>query len=305
MNTLLKEPRSEIIDIPNHWELDSGRTHALEVLIWECDAGEGAEIPTAVCVHGLTRNAHDFMWLADSLSLTHRVIAISMAGRGNSPRLTDVFHYHYGTYVQDCLAVLQHIGAPRVDWVGTSMGGIIGMMIAATAPQSIRSLVINDIGAVVPANALQRIYNYASTPHLFATHEACANYLREVLTPWCIPSQAWHSVFHHSIIRLADGQFTPCCDPDILAAVKFTTEDFTKVEDVSLEEFWNKITCPTLLLHGLASDVLPADVAQSMAACAHVEYIPYAGIGHAPSLMDNEQIEAVCTWIRHASEKLL
>ena len=294
--SLLSTPITSVFHAPNQWEADTGQTHALEVLTWGVHLPKDA--PVAICVHGLTRNAHDFQWLATDLSQTHRIYSLSMAGRGASDRLSDVFQYNYGTYLQDCLAFLHHFNLSQVDWIGTSMGGIIGMMVAAHAPQAVRSLLINDIGNIVPATALTRIYAYASVAHHFSTRGECEAYLREVLQPWGIPEHAWESLLAHSIMMLPNGDFCPNCDPDILAAIKFTTEDFTKVEDVSLEAFWDTITCPILLLHGQESDVLPLHIAQNMAAAPHVTYQPYAGVGHAPALMDDEQITTVCQWIR-------
>lgn len=295
MNALLT-PRSFHFHAPNHWEVASGKTHVLEVLVWGEDLPPDA--PVVVCVHGLTRNAHDFLWLASALAPTHKVYALSMAGRGGSARLTDVFQYNYGTYLSDCLAFITQHQLSNIHWIGTSMGGIIGMMVAAHAPQLVKSLLINDIGHIVPASALSRIYSYAGVPHIFDTRAACEDYLREVLAPWCIPSHAMDIFLSNSIWLLPNGQFSPSCDADILAAVKFTTEDFTKVEDVSLEQFWDTITCPVLLLHGLASDILPLPIAQAMCSKPHVTYQHYAGVGHAPALMDAEQIARVESWVK-------
>lgn len=292
----LTAPRIFTFHAPNYWEAESENTHALEVLAWGESLPDDA--PVALCVHGLTRNAHDFLWLATEISITHKVYAISMAGRGNSARLTDVFQYHYGTYFSDCLAFIAQHNLTNINWIGTSMGGIIGMMVAAHAPQNIGSLLINDIGHIVPADALSRIYSYAGVPRIFPTHTDCEAYLREVLTPWCIPAHAYDIFLQNSIMQLPDGRFSPNCDPDILAAVKFTTEDFTKVEDVSLETVWDAVACPVLLLHGTDSDVLPLSIAQAMCAKPHVSYQPYEGVGHAPALMDKAQIARVQLWLK-------
>jgi pimeloyl-ACP methyl ester carboxylesterase len=287
-------PTSFIFYAPNTWETENAGSHGLEVLAWN---PEESHKPTLLCVHGLTRNAHDFDRIAPVLSEHFRVYALSMAGRGGSTWLDNPLNYHYGTYINDCLSFIMKLGVTSVAWLGTSMGGIIGMSIAAAHPSLITSLTINDIGAVVPASALARIYEYASVAHVFDTREACESYLREVMQPWGVPDDAWAEIFSHSIIT-KDGKFMPACDPEILASLKVSSENFTKAEDIDLRAVWEKVTCPVLLLHGAQSDILPRHIADEMAQKDGVTLIRYEGIGHAPALMDTQQIAQVADWFK-------
>ena len=151
-------PRRHSLRVPNSSE--SRETHELVFYDW----GDVDAATTVICVHGLTRNAHDFDLLAPALAATgRRVFSLNMAGRGDSSWLADPMLYHYGTYVTDCLAVMDNFHLRGVEWVGTSMGGIIGMTIAAHHPTRIKKLVLNDIGILLSREALQRIYAYVDT----------------------------------------------------------------------------------------------------------------------------------------------
>lgn len=288
------QPTSVTFHAPNGWQTENQGTHALEVLAWN---PEESHKPTLICVHGLTRNAHDFAFIAPALTEHYRVYALSMAGRGNSAWLDDKLNYHYGTYVQDCLAFITRLGMAQVTWLGTSMGGIIGMTIASMMPQLITKLVINDIGAHIPASALQAIYAYASVEHVFDTRAEAQDYFRTVLQPWGVPEGAWEHLFTHSIRERFDGKFTPMCDPDILEAVRVASENFTKADDVDLSAVWEKVACPVLLLHGADSTILPTAIADAMATRDNVTLHRFAGIGHAPALMDAAQIGVVTGWL--------
>ncbi len=286
---------------PNSWEQENAGTHGLEVIAWN---PEDSHKPTLLCVHGLTRNAHDFDKIAPALTPHFRVYALSMAGRGGSVWLTDKLQYHYGTYIHDCLNFITRLNVANVYWLGTSMGGIIGMSIASVYPDKIKALVINDIGSVVPASALTRIYEYASVPHVYPTREAAEAYLRDVMLPWGVPEDAWESIFKYSIIQNAQGQYLPACDPDILAPLKITSKNFTEAEAIDLSEVWKKVACPVLLLHGAESDILPHEIADAMAQDKHVTLARFSGIGHAPALMDEAQITLVKKWFEKNIENM-
>jgi pimeloyl-ACP methyl ester carboxylesterase len=222
-----------------------------------------------------------------------------MAGRGESAWLTDPIGYNYASYVTDCLAVMDNFHLRSVEWVGTSMGGIIGMMIAATQPGRIRRLVLNDIGAQLDKVALTRIYEYVRTlPGAFATRADADVYLREIFAPWKIADTATWDAFVDSSLITRDGALRYACDPAIAMPLAAATENYTKIEDVNLTLFWNDIQIPTYILRGELSDILSVDTVRAMRASnLSTESITIPGVGHAPALMDQEQIAIVLNWL--------
>ncbi|MFZ5557090.1 MAG: alpha/beta fold hydrolase [Pseudomonadota bacterium] len=264
----------------------------------------------AVCVHGLTRNGRDFDVLARTLEDDYRVICPDVAGRGGSDWLDDPAGYGYPLYVADMAALLSRVadtvrgsvwrrlgrwasGRPRVtqvDWVGTSMGGIIGMMLAARPDSPIRRLVLNDVGAVVPAAALNRLAGYVGHDPHFDSLEAFEAYVRDVYRSFGPLSDGqWRHLAAHSHRRTADGRYAPNYDPAIGRA--FTTP-FEK--DLELWTVWDAIHCPVLVLRGADSDLLTrATVRRMQERGPGARLVEFAGVGHAPALMAAEQVRVV------------
>ncbi len=270
--------------------------HTLALYDW----GNADAARVTVCVHGLTRNARDFDFLAAQLAATgRRVLAISMAGRGESAWLDDPMGYNYASYVADCLAVLDNFHLREVEWIGTSMGGIIGMMIAAQSPRRIKKLVLNDVGARLSKEALARIYAYVrSMPTAFADEAAAKDYLRAAFAPWGITDDAvWQQLFHSSLEQHEDAwRYT--CDPAIAVPLAAASKQFTEVADINLSPIWAEVQTPTLILHGAESDILDSATIQAMRTTnLNTESITFAGIGHAPALMTPEQTQPILRWL--------
>lgn len=288
------EPRRHSIPLKNQSSKDR---HDVVCYDW----GDVEAPHTTVCVHGLTRNAHDFDLLAEELSQhKRRVFAINMAGRGESQWLADPQEYNYSTYVADCLAIMDNFHLRSVDWVGTSMGGIIGMMIAAQHPKRIRKLVLNDIGTFLSKEALGRIFEYVrSIPRSFATRAEGDAYLAKVFEPFGITDPTlWQRFVDTSLLPQPDGNFRLACDPAIAEPVRRESKEFTELKDVNLGGLWEEITKPTLIIHGEKSDVLSADTVRAMKATnPRAESVLIAGVGHAPSLMTREQIDLLTRWL--------
>lgn len=254
----------------------------------------------AICVHGLTRNARDFDFLAAQLAAAgRRVIVLNMAGRGESAWLANPMGYHYAAYVTDCLAIMDNFHIREVEWIGTSMGGIIGMMITAQFPQRVRKLVMNDIGAFLSKTALARIYDYVRTmPTHFENRAAADNYLRAAFAPFGITDPVLWEQFVDSSLVTRDGVLHYACDPAIAVPLAAATENFTKIEDVNLSAIWKEIQTPTLVLHGADSDVLSTETIQGMRATnLNMESVTFAGVGHAPALMDDTQTRPILQWL--------
>lgn len=264
------------------------------------DYGNANAQRVAICVHGLTRNAHDFDIIAQTIANTgRRVLSISMAGRGESEWLADPMGYNYATYVADCIAVLDNFHIREVEWLGTSMGGIIGMMIAAQFPYRISRLILNDIGALLTKEALNRIYDYVKTmPSNFADRAAADTYLRTAFAPFNITDPALWEQFVDGSLITRDGKLCYACDPAIAIPLAAATENYTKIEDVNLSPVWAEVKCPTLILHGADSDILSPDTIRAMRSVnLEAESITFQGVGHAPALMTQDQIRPVMNWI--------
>ena len=271
--------------------LSAGGFHRLHVTEW----GAPEAAATALCVHGLTRNGRDFDWLARALAETGtRVACPDVVGRGQSDWLRDPAAYDFAQYMADSTVLLAHLGAEEVDWIGTSMGGLIGMMMAALPDSPIRRLVLNDVGPFIPAAALEVIGAYVgSNPH-FADLAAAEAYFREIYAPFgALSDQMWRHIAAHSTTSAPAGGRRLRYDPAIGAPFQDR-----KIEDVDLWPLWDKITCPVLVLRGAQSDLLLAETAREMTKRgprARVVEIP--GCGHAPSLMVEDQIAVILDWL--------
>ncbi len=254
---------------------------------------------TLLCVHGLTRNRRDFDFLAEDLSSAYNILAPDVAGRGESDWLVDTKHYHYGTYFADILALLEARKLAQVDWLGTSMGGILGMWMAAAQPQRIRKLVLNDIGAVIPRAGLERINRYVGLEMEFSDRASAETKLREIFAPFGLNAEwQWQHLLEHSFRKLNNGAYQLAYDPAILDPVRDAAKNLAGEGDTLLWEWWDKITCPILVLRGEESDILTAPILEEMLARnPHAASLTFPSIGHAPALMDAEQIRLVREWL--------
>jgi pimeloyl-ACP methyl ester carboxylesterase len=249
---------------------------------------------TLVCVHGLTRTAMDFEPLAESMADVYRVISIDMPGRRNSDWLHDKSKYSYPVYVADCMQVIANVGAQEVDWVGTSMGGLIGMLVAALSDSPIRKFVINDIGPFLPKEAQQRIGTYVGKDPRFETFEALVEDMKaNAATFGPLTEEQWRFLATHSAKKHPDGSFGYHYDPGIADAFKGA-----KFEDISLWDMWNEMRCEVLILRGKESDLLLPETAQHMCERPYpTKLIEWEGMGHAPSLLPDYQINEIRAWL--------
>lgn len=251
--------------------------------------GDAANLNVLICAHGLSRTGRDFDSFAQTLQTQYRVICPDVVGRGQSDWLSHADDYGYPLYLSDMTALIARTGADNVDWVGTSMGGLIGMMLAAQPGSPIRRLVVNDVGPFVPKSALERIGLYVGKAPRFDSIEALEQYVRAVSAPFGPLTDAqWHHLAVHSSRRCSDGSFEMAYDRAI--ATPFSGA----LQDVALWPFWDAIQCPTLVLRGRDSDLLLHDTAQEMTRRGpRARLVEFAGIGHAPMLMAQDQIDVV------------
>ncbi len=256
--------------------------------------GESDNPRVLICVHGLTRNGRDFDTLAEALAGEYRVVCPDVVGRGVSGWLADKKDYGYPQYLGDLVALMAHLDADSVHWVGTSMGGLIGMLLAAQAGSPIRRMVMNDVGPLIPRAALERIVSYVGDDPHFSSMEQLDDYLREIYAPFGPFTDAqWQGFVRSSARELSNGEIGLAYDPGIAAPLKAMP-----LEDVDLWPVWSTVECPVLVIRGDQSDLLLAETAQMMTTtgpCAKLEVL--AGIGHAPTLMSDDQIALVSDWL--------
>lgn len=260
--------------------------HWMSYVAW----GRPNHLPPVVCVHGLTRNGRDFDRLAAALAPERHVVCPDVVGRGTSDWLTDPAGYATPQYCADLTALIAHLGVEQVDWVGTSMGGLIGMAMAAQPGTPIRRLVLNDIGPFVPRQALEKFPQYVGKDPSFADLAELEAYLREIYVAIGeLDAEAGRHLARFAQRPLPDGRLGLAYDPAIIRSFP------TPAVDVDLTGLWNAIACPVLVLRGAQSDLLLPETAQAMSAKAEVTEFP--GIGHWPPLMTPEQIEPVRGWL--------
>jgi pimeloyl-ACP methyl ester carboxylesterase len=250
--------------------------------------------PVLVAMHGLTRNGRDFDVLARDLSDDYRVICPDVVGRGLSQWLPDGALYGYPQYLADAAALIAHTGAVAIDWLGTSMGGMVGMMLAAQPGTPIRRLILNDVGAFIPKAALERIGLYVGQDPHFESIGAVETYLRRVHATFGPLGDAdWAHLARHSARVLATGGYGLAYDPAIGDAFRVAP-----MADVDLWTFWDRVACPVLILRGGQSDLLQADIAAEMVRRKPgTALVTFPECGHAPALMAADQIAAIRDWL--------
>ena len=262
------------------------------VVYYEWGARDNANV--VVCVHGIGRNGRDFDALGEALAPTHRVLAIDMPGRGASEWLRDPMDYVTPVYLGTLAALVAASGVDEVAWVGTSMGALLGMIVAAQPGTPVTRLVVNDAGPVLEPAALARIAQYFGADPRFATYAELDAYVRQISAPFGpLTEMQWQHVVRTNARQHADGSWGLGYDPAI--AVPFRSLP----APADLWPQWDAIGCPTLVLRGAHSDLLSHATAMAMAARgprARVAEIP--DVGHAPMLLAKDQVAIVVDFLR-------
>ncbi len=243
-----------------------------------------------VCAHGLTRNGRDFDVLAQALKDRYRVVCPDVVGRGRSDWLGVKTDYGFPLYVSDMVTLIARLNVESVHWLGTSMGGIIGMLLAGQPHSPIRRLILNDVGPVITAASLRRIGEYVGRAPVFPTMEAAEGWIRTVSAPFGpLTDEQWRHLTCYSV-RPVEGGFAMVYDPGIGDVFRSTPI----VGDVDLWDAYRAVGCPTLAIRGMESDLIEHEVLLEMARTgprARIEEI--AGVGHAPMFMTADQIALV------------
>ena len=261
--------------------------HRISYLEW----GEPENEKVLVCVHGLTRCARDFENFAGALSDRYRVVCPDVAGRGDSEWLADPMLYQLPQYLSDMVTLIARLDVESVHWVGTSMGGLIGMALAAQADTPVRKFVINDAGPVVSKLSLERIAAYVGLSPGFADIGAAEKYVRTVSATFGPHSDAeWRFLTEVVVRKNADGSLRLHYDPKLAEPFRALMPE----KDLGLWALWDAIRCPTLALRGAQSDLLsPATCEQMKERGPKAKVVEIPGVGHAPTLMHDDQIRIV------------
>ncbi len=273
--------------------------------------GDAAAGHVVVCAHGLSRQGRDFDGLAHSLCERSvdpiRVVCPDVVGRGRSDWLKDPMAYQIPTYAADMLAMLAQIKPARLDWVGTSMGGLIGMVLCGQPdlpmPVPVRRLVLNDLGPSIRWEALARIGTYLGQTGRFATLQQAADAM------WAISAgfgphtpEQWLALSRHMVKPLDDGSaaVTLHYDPAIALPFRTVTAESAAQGEAALWHLYDAIRAETLLLRGASSDLLTRETAQLMTSRGpRARLVEFAGVGHAPTLIAADQLDCVIGFLLH------
>jgi len=262
-----------------------------------------------LCVHGLTRQGRDFDTLAqafcDAADHPVKVVCPDVVGRGQSDWLKDPQGYQIPTYVGDMLVLLEQLQPRTLDWLGTSMGGLIGLGVAGQpelpAYAQVRRLVLNDVGPTIEWQALRRIGQYLGKVPVFESEQQAADALWAIASSFGphTPAQ-WLALTRPQIKPLADGsgRFTLRYDPALAEPFKAVTEASAAQGQAALWQAYDRICAETLLVRGAQSDLLSVQTAQAMTQrgpCARL--VEFAGVGHAPTFIAPDQIQAVLSFL--------
>ena len=261
--------------------------HRIAYLEW----GDPKNQRVLVCVHGLTRCARDFDTLAAALCERYRVVCPDVAGRGDSEWLADPMLYQLPQYLGDMVTLLARLDVEQVDWIGTSMGGLIGMALAAQANTPMRKLVVNDAGPVISKLSLERIATYVGMAPVFPDIATAEKYVRAVSATFGPHSDAeWRFLTEVVVRGNPDGTLRLHYDPKLAEPFRANMPE----KDLELWDLWDAIRCPTLVLHGAHSDLLSRDTCDRMTQRGpKAKVVDIPGVGHAPTLMHDDQIAIV------------
>jgi len=247
-----------------------------------------------MCVHGLTRLSRDFDRLARALASHYRVVCPDVVGRGRSDWLRNPAHYVVPQYVADMVTLIARLGVDEVDWVGTSMGGLIGISLAGQPGSSIKRLVINDVGPRLDAAAIARIGGYVGVPVSFASVDEAVDYISKVAAPFGLTRrQDWVELVEPTL-RRAGERWVLHYDPNIAVPFKAVTPEIAAAAEAATWKLYDQIACPTLVVRGAHSDLLSHEtLVEMMQRGPRATAVEVPGVGHAPTFMHEHEIAIV------------
>ncbi len=299
----MSEPILDFVTCP-----DPKTTHRMAYWSW----GESSAPHVVLCVHGLTRQGRDFDLLAQALVAAAkdanlpaiRVICPDVVGRGKSDWLQDPMGYQFAQYAGDMAVLIQSLNAQhpieRLDWVGTSMGGVIGMLLAAQQlPTPVRHLVLNDIGPVVSWSSILNMKTYVGQVGKFESVQQAANAMWEISKSFGPhTAEEWLALSQNMVRRLEDGTYTLHYDPALREPIRAVTQEQAQVGEAALWQVYDLIQCQTLLIHGAESELLSLSAVREMQQRGpRAQVASVQGVGHAPTLTHEDQIDIVLQFL--------
>ncbi len=259
---------------------------------WEW--GDAGNPRVLVCVHGLSRQGRDFDALARALCDHYRVVCPDVVGRGRSDWLADAAGYQIPAYVADMVTLLARLDAHELHWLGTSMGGLIGLGLASLAGTPIKRLVLNDVGPAIQYEAIARIGSYLGQPVRWASLDEAADYLLGISQGFGPHSRAQWLALTRPMLKAQGEGFVPHYDPAIALPFRGVTPEIAAAGEAALWASYDRVSCPVLLLRGANSDLLTRATAEAMTQRGpRAQLREFAGVGHAPTLVAPEQVAAV------------
>ncbi len=244
-----------------------------------------------ICVHGLTRQGRDFDTLAAAMRADYRVVCPDVVGRGESDWLVDPGGYQIHAYLADMVTLLARLDAKTVHWVGTSMGGLIGMALAALPGSPIERLVLNDVGPAIDAAGIARIAGYVGAPLTWGSAGEAADYLQTISQGFGPHSREQWMALTEPMLRRSEAALRLHYDPAIAVALRQITPQAAAAGEAALWAAYDAIRCPTLLVRGESSDVLSRATAEAMTQRGpRARLHEFRGVGHAPTLVDAGQV---------------
>jgi len=291
--------------------MDGSHTHTLAYVEWHCTGPAGASAPVIVMVHGLSRNSRDFDKVALAVREKYRVISVDMPGRLRSEWFEDPANYGYPQYVADIQHLVAHLKLSTIDYLGTSMGGLIGMTLAATKDKkfAINKMILNDVGPVVPRQALLRIAEYVGKDPKFKNKEEMIAYSIASYSTFCAREEDWEYLFPYSYRLLTEEEKGG--DPSLVYGMHYDPKignpfkDTDKLLTVEFWPVWEGMDCGSLLLlRGGNSGLLLSETVEQMKKTGRAKENPhwmsvteFPGVGHAPMLMSPEQIASITDFL--------
>jgi pimeloyl-ACP methyl ester carboxylesterase len=262
--------------------------------------GSSGDLGPVICVHGLTRQGRDFDFLAMKLAeRRYKVLSPDVVGRGHSGHLVNPLDYDLQQYVLDMTVLIASLRAEQVDWIGTSLGGMIGILMAGLSNSPINRLVVNDIGPDLPLQAVLRIGKYVrDAPDSFPTTEAAQAYFRNVLSPFGkLEDWQWRHLSDHSIRPNGQGGYRLHYDRRLTLGFQYPA-----IHSRKLWTAWERIKCPVLILRGADSDLLlPQTASEMIKRNSRATIVEIPGCGHAPPLLEGAQIDVIIDWLEQTA----
>ena len=244
-----------------------------------------------LCVHGLTRRGSDFKTLAQAMCKDYYVVCPDVVGRGESDRLSNPMLYAVPQYVADIATLVKKLGVAQVDWLGTSMGGLIGMVYAAMPNSPIRRMIINDVGPKIEPEAIKRLGSYVGQPFTFSDRSEALQRLNEICATFGEHTPEEWEIYNGPMLIQKDGKWIMHYDPDISVPFASVNPIMAKAGEMAMWHAFKQIHIPMLIVRGGNSDLLSAaTVAQMCKVNPYARSIEIPNVGHAPAFVKPEQI---------------